>query len=122
MKHLGSFLLGIVLLIVGAIIFLQNVNVGSLSLYRYGGVNVGAILIVLIAISFIVMLVKANVFTVGIFLLLCIAFVVTLIMGLNITIARMTGLSLALIIGTLCVGIAFVIKGLLGLANISKEK
>ena len=122
MKHLGSFLLGIVLLAVGAIIFLQNVNVGSLSLYRYGGVNVGAILIVLIAIAFIVMLVKANVFTVGIFLLLCIAFVITLIMGLNITIARMTGLSLALIIGTLCVGIAFVIKGLFGLANISKEK
>lgn len=122
MKHLGSFLLGIILLIVGAIIFLQNVNVGSISLYRYGDVNVGAILIVLIAISFIVMLVKANVFTVGIFLLLCIAFVITLIMGLNITIARMTGLSLALIIGTLCVGIAFVIKGLFGLANISKEK
>ena len=122
MKHLGSLLLGIVLLIVGAIIFLQNVNVGSLSLYRYGNVNVGAILIVLIAIAFIVMLVKANVFTVGIFLLLCVAFVITLIMGLNITIARMTGLSLALIIGTLCVGIAFVIKGLLGLANISKDK
>ena len=47
MKELLQFLLGIVLTIIGVIIFLQNVVVSSFTLfYRMGRVNVGGILIV----------------------------------------------------------------------------
>ena len=115
MKQLGSFLLGIVLMIVGAVFFLQNVVINSFSLYHYKEINVGGILIVLMAISFIVMLVKTNIVSVGIFILLAIAFVVSLLLSLNIRVERMSALELVLILGTLCVGIALVIKGLLGI-------
>lgn len=117
MKQLGSFLLGIILIIVGAIFFLQNVSINSFRLYHYGNINVGGILIVLIAIAFIAMLVKTNIATIGIFVLLAIAFVVSLLLSLDIRVSRMSALELVLILGTLCVGIALTIKGLFGINN-----
>ena len=62
MKELLQFLLGIVLTIIGVIIFLQNVVVSSFTLfYRMGRVNVGGILIVLIVVAFIAFIVKPNI-------------------------------------------------------------
>ena len=77
MKELLQFLLGIVLTIIGVIIFLQNVVVSSFTLfYRMGRVNVGGILIVLIVVAFIAFIVKPNMLT-GLSLIgLCIAFAV----------------------------------------------
>lgn len=96
MKELLQFLLGIVLTIVGVMMFLQNVVVSNFTLfYRMGRVNVGGILIMLIVIAFIVFLVKPN---------------------------MLTELELALVLGTLCVGVAFTIKGLLGVNRVDKEK
>lgn len=123
MKELLQFLLGIVLSIVGVILFLQNVVVSNFTLfYRMGRVNVGGILILLIVIAFITFLVVPNMLT-GLALTgLCIAFFVCLVISLNVSIRYMTGLELALVLGTLCVGIAFIIKGLLGVNRVDKEK
>ena len=105
MKELLQFLLGIALTIIGVIIFLQNVVVSSFTLFfRMGRVNVGGILIVLIVVAFIAFIVKPNMLT-GLSLIgLCIAF-----------------LELALILGTIGVGVGFIIKGLLGVNKADKE-
>ena len=119
MKELLQFLLGIVLTIIGVIIFLQNVVVSSFTLfYRMGRVNVGGILIVLIVVAFIV---KPNMLT-GLSLIgLCIAFFVCLVISLNVSMRYMSGLELALILGTIGVGVGFIIKGLLGVNKADKE-
>lgn len=123
MKDLLNFLLGIVLMIVGVVIFLQNVTVSSFTFfYRLNGMNVGGIFIVLLVIAFIVLLVKPNMLSGIVFVGLCIAFFVCLIISLNVSLRYMSGLKLALILGTLCVGIAFVIKGLFGINRSDKEK
>ena len=110
MKELLQFLLGIVLTIIGVIIFLQNVVVSSFTLfYRMGRVNVGGILIVLIVVAFIAFIVKPNMLT-GLSLIgLCIAFFVCLVISLNVSMRYMSGLELALILGTIGVGVGFII-------------
>lgn len=111
MKQIGEFLLGTVLLIVGIVIFLQNVVVNSFTfLYRINNVNVGGILLVLIMIAFITMLVHFNTATKSIFGILCIVFFVCLIISLNIRVSSLSGLQLVLILGTICVGIALIIR------------
>ena len=122
MKELLQFLLGIALTIIGVIIFLQNVVVSSFTLFfRMGRVNVGGILIVLIVVAFIAFIVKPNMLT-GLSLIgLCIAFFVCLVISLNVSIRYMTGLELALILGTIGVGVGFIIKGLLGVNKADKE-
>ena len=120
MKELLQFLLGIVLTIIGVIIFLQNVVVSSFTLfYRMGRVNVGGILIVLIVVAFIAFIVKPNMLT-GLSLIgLCVAFFVCLVISLNVSMRYMSGL--ALILGTIGVGVGFIIKGLLGVNKAEKE-
>ena len=122
MKELLQFLLGIALTIIGIVMFLQNVVVSSFTLfYRMGRVNVGGILIVLILVAFITFLVKTNIVT-GLTLIgLCITFFVCLIISLNVSLRYMSGLELVLILGTICVGVAFIIEGLLGVNRVEKE-
>lgn len=123
MKDLLQFLIGIVLTVIGVTIFLQNVVVGSFTLfYRMGRVNVGGILIVLILVAFITFIVKTNMLTGIILLGLCITFFVCLVISLNVSMRYMSGLELALTLGTLGVGIAFLVKGLLGINHTDKEK
>ena len=117
MKELLQFLLGIVLMIAGGVMFLKNVVVSDWgllsSLFRIGGgVNIGGIFIVLLVIAFIALLVKPNMGTGLVFTGLCIAFFVCIIISLNVS----------LILGTLCVGIAFVIKGLFGVRKLDREE
>ena len=123
MKELLQFLLGIVLMIAGGVMFLKNVVVSDWgllsSLFRIGGgVNIGGIFIVLLVIAFIALLVKPNMGTGLVFTGLCIAFFVCIIISLR----YMSGLELTLILGTLCVGIAFVIKGLFGVRKLDREE
>lgn len=127
MKELLQFLLGIVLMIAGGVMFLKNVVVSDWgllsSLFRIGGgVNIGGIFIVLLLIAFIALLVKPNMGTGLVFTGLCIAFFVCIIISLNVSLRYMSGLELTLILGTLCVGIAFVIKGLFGVRKLDREE
>ena len=117
MKELLQFLLGIVLMIAGGVMFLKNVVVSDWgllsSLFRIGGgVNVSGIFIILLVIAFIALL----------FTGLCIAFFVCIVISLNVSLRYMSGLELTLILGTLCVGIAFVIKGLFGVRKLDREE
>ena len=52
---------------------------------------------------------------------LCIAFFVCLVISLNVSMRYMSGLELALILGTIGVGVGFIIKGLLGVNKADKE-
>ena len=127
MKELLQFLLGIVLMIAGGVMFLKNVVVSDWgllsSLFRIGGgVNIGGIFIVLLVIAFIALLVKPNMGTGLVFTGLCIAFFVCIIISLNVSLRYMSGLELTLILGTLCVGIAFVIKGLFGVRKLDRGR
>ena len=109
MKELLQFLLGIVLTIIGVIIFLQNVVVSSFTLFY------------LIVVAFIAFIVKPNMLT-GLSLIgLCVAFFVCLVISLNVSMRYMSGLELALILGTIGVGVGFIIKGLLGVNKAEKE-
>ena len=127
MKELLQFLLGIVLMIAGGVMFLKNVVVSDWgllsSLFRIGGgVNIGGIFIVLLVIAFIALLVKPNMGTGLVFTGLCIAFFVCIIISLNVSLRYMSGLELTLILGTLCVGIALPGKILRFLYGISMLK
>lgn len=114
MKQLAEFLIGLILLIIGGVVFLQNVVVNSFSLlYRINNVSVGGILLVLIMVAFVAMLVKPNVATKSILGVLVLVFFVCLIISLNIRVARISGLELVLILGTICVGIALMIRALM---------
>lgn len=122
MKYIGQFFAGFAILIIAAVIFLQNTTVGAISLfYRINGIGVGPILLIMIAITFIAMLIKSNWFISGLFCLEWIAFFVFLIMSIDIHINRMSGLQLVLEIGLLCVGIAMMIRGMIGINSIKAE-
>lgn len=110
MKQIGNILTGLALIIVGAVIFLQNVSVTGFSLYN-GGINVGAVVILLTAISFIAMVVKADKLTVTLFGCMMLLFLIIIIMSIRIHVRRMTALTLVLILGLICTGIAMVVKG-----------
>jgi len=115
MKYIGEFLAGIAILIIGAVIFLQNVTVGSFSfLYRLNGVGVGGIMLVIIALSFIALMVKPNGLTLGLFAALWVVFFVLLIISTDIYVSHMTGLQFVLEIALICVGIALIIRGVMG--------
>jgi hypothetical protein len=114
MKQLGEFILGLVLFVVGIVIFLQNVVVNSFTLlYRMHNVSVGGILLILIFIAFITMMVKPNKITISVFAMLCIIFFVCLIISLNIRVSTISGLELVLILATIGVGIALMIRALM---------
>lgn len=113
MKQLGQLILGFALLIVGAIVFLQNVVVNSFSIfYRINNVSVGGILLVLIMIAFIALIVKSSIVTKAILGTLILAFFVCMIISLNIRVATISGLQLVLILGIICIGLALIIKTL----------
>lgn len=115
MKDLGNALLGIVLTIAGIVVFLQNITVQSFSLYHYNEVNVGGIIILLLAITLIAMLVKPNMLTGLLFGGTLLLFVIIMILSIQFHIKRMSALMLILIIGLICVGIALFIRGLIGI-------
>ena len=114
MKDLLSFLLGIVLTIVGAIMFLSNVRVSNFSLFfRFSGINVTAILLILMCIFLVAVIVYPNFVTKLILGLLFLAFVVTIIMSLDFYIIHMTALEIMLILATFFGGIGLTLRGAL---------
>ena len=114
MKQLREFLFGFVLLVIGLIAFLRNVTVSNFTMfYQMNGFNVGGILIVLIMVAFIACIVKPNFLTKLILTMLIIAFFVCMILSLEFYVRHMSGLMLVLILGSICVGIALILKAVL---------
>lgn len=122
MKQLGQALLGFVLVVIGCIVFLMNIHVSSFSFFwRYRNVNVGAFLLILVAISFITLLVKYNKLTVGVFWSLVVLFFISIILSLDFYISHISAFELVLIIGTICVGIALLLKSLVFTKGMKEE-
>ena len=122
MKQLGQALLGFVLVVIGCIVFLMNIHVSSFSFFwRYRNVNVGAFLLILVAISFITLLVKYNNLTVGVFWTLVALFFISIILSLDFYISHISAFMLVLIIGTICVGIALLLKSLVFTKGMKEE-
>lgn len=114
MKQLGEFVAGIVLLLIGIVIFLQNTVVNSFSLmYHCGRFNAGGTLLILMVLALIWVLVKPNSKSFICLGVLAVIFVVGLVLNLDIRLARMSGLQIILILGMIAVGIALVIKSLI---------
>ena len=122
MKQLGQALLGFVLGVIGCLVFLMNIHVSSFSFFwRYRNVNVGAFLLILVAISFITLLVKYNNLTVGVFWSLVALFFISIILSLDFYISHISAFMLVLIIGTICVGIALLLKSLVFTKGMKEE-
>ena len=122
MKQLGQALLGFVLVVIGCIVFLMNIHVSSFSFFwRYRNVNAGAFLLILVAISFITLLVKYNNLTVGVFWSLVALFFISIILSLDFYISHISAFMLVLIIGTICVGIALLLKSLVFTKGMKEE-
>lgn len=122
MKQLGQALLGFVLVVIGCIVFLMNIHVSSFSFFwRYRNVNIGAFLLILVAISFITLLVKYNKLTVGVFWTLVALFFISIILSLDFYISHISAFELVLIIGTICVGIALLLKSLVFTKGMKEE-
>lgn len=122
MKQLREFLFGIVLLVIGLIAFLRNVTVSNFTMfYQMNGYNVGGILVVFTMVAFIACIVKPNFFTKLILTLLIIAFFVCMILSLEFYVHHMSGLMLVLILGSICVGIALILKAVLFVNKEDKE-
>ena len=114
MKQLREFLFGFVLLVIGIIAFLRNVTVSNFTMfYQMNGFSVGGILIVLTMVAFIACIVKPNFLTKLILTMLIIAFFVCMILSLEFYVRHMSGLMLVLILGSICVGIALILKAVL---------
>ena len=83
--------------------------------------NVGAFLLILVAISFITLLVKYNNLTVGVFWSLVALFFISIILSLDFYITHISAFELVLIIGTICVGIALLLKSLVFTKGMKEE-
>lgn len=113
MKSLMSFLLGIVLTIVGAVLFLSNVRVTTFTFfYRYKEVNVTAILMLLMCIFFVAYIVYSN-FVTGLILgVLFLLFIVSIILSMKFHIMYMSAFEVILILMTFFGGIGLTLRGI----------
>lgn len=114
MKSLMSFLLGIVLTIVGAVLFLSNIRVTTFTFfYRYKEINVTAILMLLMCIFFVAYIVYSN-FVTGLILgILFLLFVISIILSMKFHIMYMSAFEVILILMTFFGGIGLTLRGLL---------
>lgn len=118
MKSLMSFLLGIVLTILGAALFLMNIRISTFTFfYRYNDTNVTAILLLAICIMFVIYVVYPNIVTGGLLGIFFLLFVVSVILSMKFHIIHMTAFEIMLILATFFGGIGLVIKGLIGAKN-----
>lgn len=113
MKSLMSFLLGIVLTIVGAVVFLSNVRVSNFTFfYRYHGTNVTALLLLLLCILLVVFIVYPG-FVTGLLLGIdFLAMIVTIIMSLNFYITYMSAFEIIVILALFFGGIGLTLRGI----------
>ncbi len=113
MKSLMSFLLGIVLTVLGAAFFLMNIHISNFTFfYRYNGTNVTALLLLALCIMFVVYVVYPNIITGGIMGIIFLLFVVSVIMSMKFYIRHITALEMVIILATFFGGIGLVIRGL----------
>lgn len=113
MKSLMSFLLGIVLTVIGAVLFLMNVRVSNFTFFfRYRGTNVTALLILVLCILLVVYIVYPNIVTGGLLGLAFLVFIISIIMSMNFYIMYMSALEIIIILATFFGGIGLTLRGI----------
>lgn len=113
MKSLMNFLLGIVLTILGAALFLMNIRISNFTFfYRYNGTNVTALLLLALCIAFVVYIVYPNFLTGGIMGILFLLFMVSVILSMKFYITHISALEMVMILATFFGGIGLTIRGL----------
>ena len=101
MKSLMSFLLGIVLTVLGAALFLMNIHISNFTFfYRYNGTNVTALLLLALCIMFVVYVVYPNIITGGILGIIFLLFVVSVIMSMKFYIRHITAFEIVVILAS----------------------
>lgn len=108
-----DFLIGLIFMIIGLISFLKNVNVGTFHFRTLWGVNTGTIVLVLMIASFMSLIIKPNKITKSLLLISIIMLIIVIILSINITVSRMSILSLIIMLGMLFGGLALIIKTLI---------
>lgn len=118
MKSLMNFLLGIVLTIVGAVLFLSKVRVTTFTFfYRYRDVNVTAILMLLMCIFFVAYIVYSNFITGLILGVLFLLFIISIILSMKFHIMYMSAFEVILILMTFFGGIGLTLRGIVHSRN-----
>ena len=109
-----DFLLGLIFMVSGLIMFLRHVRVGTFTFFRIGGfVNTGAVVLVFMIVCFMALIIKPNKITKGLLMLSFVMLILTIILSLNITVARMSILSLIIMLGMMFGGLALMIKNMI---------
>lgn len=109
-----DFLIGFIFMIIGLITFLKNVNVGSFVFFRLGGwLNTGAVVLVFMIACFMAFIIKSNKLTKILLVASFVMLILVIILSINITVARMSILSLILMLGMMFGGLALVIKSMI---------
>ncbi|MBQ8413084.1 MAG: hypothetical protein IJX12_05690 [Lachnospiraceae bacterium] len=122
MKSLMSFLLGIVLTILGAVLFLRRITVTSFTFfYRYNDVNITALLMLALCILVVIYIVYPG-FLTGLLLGIgFLAFVVSIILSMKFHIYHMSGLEVFIILATFFGGIGLTIRGIVHAKDVPTE-
>lgn len=122
MKSLMSFLLGIVLTIIGAILFLMNIRVSNFTFfYRYNETNVTALLILVLCILLVVYIVYPNIVTGALLGITFLAFIISIIMSMKFHINHMSALEVIIILGTFFGGLGLTLRGIVHARGYTKE-
>jgi hypothetical protein len=118
-----NFFIGLILLIIGSVLFLRNITVTS----NTGGGMLGGlltnlfgqntadpkqltgILLVLIFVTLLILFIKTNIVTISAFILSILILVFSVISSMQIQMADMTGLEVAVIVGMMIIGLGMCI-------------
>lgn len=123
-----NFFIGLILLIIGSVLFLRNITVTS----NTGGGMLGGlltnlfgqntadpkqltgILLVLIFVTLLILFIKTNIVTISAFILSILILVFSVISSMQIQMADMTGLEVAVIVGMMIIGLGMCIGNAIG--------
>lgn len=105
-----DFFAGLVLTLVGVLLFFQNVTVDGFNLWRYHNIPFGGLVIVIFAVSVVLLVAKPNVITGAFATATLIALIIILILSVNIYINRMPALMLLGIVIAMCAGVGLIVK------------
>lgn len=126
MKQLSNLFIGLIMLVVGGAMFLRNITVtankngiiGDLLTTLFGNngttaKGVTGMMMVLVFVMLIVVFVKPHFLTISGLILSALLFVFSIIGGMEIKMADMNGLELAIVVGMMLAGLGITIRSLI---------
>lgn len=132
MDKVINFLLGVMLSVFGLALFLSNVTITNNSgglFQQISGMLMGnsseapgasGILIVGVAVMFLIMCIRVNVITVGLFVLSLLVAMFSMVSSMKIQVADFSGLDIAIIMGLFISGIGLAINSMVAF-NVSEK-